>query len=137
MLSLFVTIGAQLINVLQSYLNSWIAQHITFDMRNQMFKHLQSMSHRFFTTNNQGDIITRMTSDISGVQSIMTNTLVSILSNSITLVTALVAMFQKNVLLAVIGIIIVPLFTLQRQLVKHDGKSPMKHSSVMTKSMAS
>ncbi|MBP3398925.1 MAG: ABC transporter ATP-binding protein [Erysipelotrichaceae bacterium] len=112
LLSLFVTIGAQLINVLQSYLNSWIAQHITFDMRNQMFKHLQSMSHRFFTTNNQGDIITRMTSDISGVQSIMTNTLVSILSNSITLVTALVAMFQKNVLLAVIGIIIVPLFTL-------------------------
>ncbi|MBQ7890157.1 MAG: ABC transporter ATP-binding protein [Erysipelotrichaceae bacterium] len=112
LLSLFVTIGAQLINVLQSYLNSWIAQHITFDMRNQMFKHLQSMSHRFFTTNNQGDIITRMTSDISGVQSIMTNTLVSILSNSITLVTALAAMFQKNALLAVIGIIIVPLFTL-------------------------
>ena len=112
LLSLAVTVGSQLVNVLQSYLNSWIAQHITFDMRNQMFRHLQSMSHRFFTTNNQGDIITRMTSDISGVQSIMTNTLVSILSNSITLITALAAMFHKNVLLAVIGIIIVPLFTL-------------------------
>lgn len=111
-LSFAVTLGAQLINVLQSYLNSWIAQHITFDMRNQMFRHLQSMSHRFFTNNNQGDIITRMTSDISGVQSIITNTLVSILSNSITLVVALVAMYQKNAILATIGIIIVPLFTI-------------------------
>ena len=111
-LSLAVTLGANLINVLQSYLNSWIAQHITYDMRNQMFKHLQSMSHRFFTNNNQGDIITRMTSDISGVQSVITNTLTSILSNSITLIVALVAMYQKNWILATIGIIIVPLFTI-------------------------
>ena len=117
LLSLAVTVGAQLINVLQSYLNSWIAQHITFDMRNQMFRHLQSMSHRFFTTNNQGDIITRMTSDISGVQSIITNTLVSILSNSITLIVALIAMFQKNALLAIIGIIIVPIFTIPTKMV--------------------
>jgi ATP-binding cassette subfamily B protein len=92
-LSLLVTLGANLINVLQSYLNSWIAQHITYDMRNEMFRHLQSMSHRFFTNNNQGDIITRMTSDISGVQSVITNTLTSILSNSITLIVALVAMY--------------------------------------------
>ena len=110
LLSLLVTVGAQLIGVLQSYLNSWIAQHITFDMRNQMYRHLQKMSHRFFTTNSQGDIITRMTSDISGVQSIITNTMTSILSNSITLVAALVAMFQKNVILALVGIVIVPLF---------------------------
>ena len=110
LLSLLVTVGAQLIGVLQSYLNSWIAQHITFDMRNQMYRHLQKMSHRFFTTNSQGDIITRMTSDISGVQSIITNTMTSILSNSITLIAALVAMFQKNVILALVGIVIVPLF---------------------------
>jgi len=82
-----------------------------------MFRHLQSMSHRFFTTNNQGDIITRMTSDISGVQSIITNTLVSILSNSITLIVALIAMFQKNALLAIIGIIIVPIFTIPTKMV--------------------
>lgn len=117
LLSLAVTVGAQLINVLQSYLNSWIAQHITFDMRNQMFRHLQSMSHRFFTANNQGDIITRMTSDISGVQSIITNTLVSILSNSITLIVAMIAMFQKNALLAIIGIVIVPIFTIPTKMV--------------------
>lgn len=111
-LSLLVTLAANLIGVLESYLNTWIAQHITFDMRNKMYLHLQKMSQRFFTTNNQGDIITRMTSDISGVQQIITSTLTSIISNSITLVVALVVMFQKNWILALIGLVVVPLFTI-------------------------
>ena len=69
------------------------------------------MSQRFFTTNNQGDIITRMTSDIDGVKSVITNTFSSILSNSITLIIAMIAMFQKNWILALVGIVIVPVFT--------------------------
>ena len=111
-LSLLVSLGANLIGVFESYLNTWIAQHITFDMRNQMYKHLQKMSQKFFTTNNQGDIITRMTSDISGVQQVITNTFTSILSNTITLIVALIAMFQKNWILAIIGMLIVPLFVI-------------------------
>ncbi len=111
-LSLTVTLGANLIGVLESWLNTWIAQHITFDMRNKMFAHLQKMSMRFFTTSNQGDIITRMTSDISGVQQIITGTLTNIISNIITLTAALVVMFSQNAILAVIGILIVPLFVL-------------------------
>ncbi|MBR2820621.1 MAG: ABC transporter ATP-binding protein [Clostridiales bacterium] len=111
-LSLAVTLGASLIGVAQTYINTWIAQHITFDMRNQMYKHLQNMSQRFFASNNQGDIITRMTSDIDGVKAVITNTFSSILSNSITLIIAMIAMFQKNWILALVGIVIVPLFTL-------------------------
>ncbi|MCR5174957.1 MAG: ABC transporter ATP-binding protein/permease [Oscillospiraceae bacterium] len=111
-LSFAVTLGANLIQVAESYINTWIAQHITFDMRNTMFTHLQKMSQRFFTSNNQGDIITRMTGDISGVEQVVTSTFSSILSNSITLVVALVAMFRKNWILALLGIIIVPAFTL-------------------------
>ncbi len=111
-LSLALTLGSNLIGVLESYLSTWIAQHITYDMRNKMFKHLQTMSQRFFTNNNQGDIITRMTSDISGVQSVITNTMTSILSNSITLICALVAMYRMNWLLATIGLVIVPLFAI-------------------------
>ena len=42
--SLGVTLGANLIRVGESYLNNWIAQHITFDMRNKMYAHLQKMS---------------------------------------------------------------------------------------------
>ena len=112
LLSLGVTLGANLIGVLESYMNSWISQHITFDRRNKMYLHLQKMSQKFFTTNNQGDIITRMTSDISGVQQIITGTLTSIFSNSITLIVALVAMYQKNWMLATLGVLVVPLFTI-------------------------
>ena len=110
LLSLAVTLGANLIGVLESYMNTWIAQHITYDMRNKMYQHLQKMSQRFFTSNNQGDIITRMTSDISGVQQIITSTLTSILSNSITLIIALVVMFQQSWVMALVGIAVIPLF---------------------------
>nr|MCR5422006.1 ABC transporter ATP-binding protein [Lachnospiraceae bacterium] len=107
-----VTLIASLIGVIESYINNWIAQHITYDMRNIMYRHLQRMSQRFFTSNNQGDIITRMTSDIDGVESVITNTFKSILSNSITLIFALAAMFKKNWILAILGIIVIPLFVI-------------------------
>ena len=112
LLSLSVTFLANLIGMLESYINTWIAQHITYDMRNQMYSHMQEMSQRFFTTNSQGDIITRMTSDIDGVQSVITNTFSSILSNSVTLIIALIAMFRKNWILALVGMVVVPLFTI-------------------------
>ena len=111
-ISLALHLVSNLINVGETYLNNWIAQHISYDMRNQMYRHLQKMSQRFFTSANQGDIITRMTSDVSGVESVVTNTFTSILSNTITLIVAVIAMFRKNWLLALIGIAVVPLFTL-------------------------
>ena len=79
LLSLGLHLMSNLISVGQNYLNNWIAQHISYDMRNQMYRHLQKMSQRFFTSANQGDIITRMTSDISGVESVVTGTFASIL----------------------------------------------------------
>ena len=112
LLSLGLNLASNLIGVGQNYLNNWIAQHISYDMRNQMYRHLQKMSQRFFTSANQGDIITRMTSDISGVESVVSGTFASILSNTITLVVALIAMFRKNWILALVGMAVVPLFTL-------------------------
>ena len=115
-LSLGVTLASNLIGVADSYLNNWIAQHITYDMRNQMYSHLQKMSHQFFTTNNQGDIITRMTGDIGGVEMVITNTFTSILSNSITLIAAVVIMFRQNWILALVGAAIIPLFVIPTRL---------------------
>lgn len=112
LLSLIVMLSSNLIGVLESYLNTWISQHIIFDMKNNMFKHLQYMSYDFYTTSTQGDIITRMTSDIDGIQSTISTTMTSILSNVITLVVALIAMFNKNYILAILGLIIVPLLIL-------------------------
>lgn len=112
LLSLGVMLAGNLIGVLETYLNTWIALRITYDMRNQLFSHLQKMSHQFFMTGKQGDILTRMTGDISGVQQIFSGTLAGILSNSLTLAAAMVMMLQKNTVMALVAIVLIPLFTL-------------------------
>ena len=103
---------SQLIGVLENYINSWISQRIIYDMKNQMYHHLQYMPHSFFTTEKQGDIITRMNTDISGVSTVISGTLSSIVSNIATLVTTLVALFTMNWKLAAVGIVIIPLLIL-------------------------
>jgi len=103
---------SQVIGVLESYINAWISQRIIFDMKNQMYKHLQYMPHSFFTTEKQGDIITRMNTDISGVSTVISGTLSSIVNNIATVVTTLVALFSMNWKLALVGIAIIPLLIL-------------------------
>ena len=113
LLAALVTLTAsQLVGLLTTYLNAWISQHIIFDMKNQMYGHLQRMSHAFFTSERQGDIITRMNTDVSGVSSVISGTLSSILSNAATVVTTLVALFGMNWKMAIIGILVIPLLIL-------------------------
>ena len=101
--------ASQVIGVLETYINAWISQRIIFDMKNQMYDHLQHMPHSFFTTEKQGDIITRMNTDISGVSSVISGTLSSIVKNVSTVVTTLVALFTMSWQLAIVGIVIIPL----------------------------
>lgn len=109
----FVTLAAsQIIGVLESYINAWISQRIIFDMKNQMYDHLQRMPHSFFTSEKQGDIITRMNTDISGVSSVISGTLSSIVSNIAVVITTLVALFSMSWKLAIVGIVVIPLLIL-------------------------
>ena len=110
--ALATMLASQLVTILTGYLNAWISQHIIFDMKNQMYAHLQQMSHAFFTSERQGDVITRMNSDISGVSSVISGTLQSILSNAATVITTLVALFGMNWKMAIIGILVIPLLVL-------------------------
>ena len=87
---------SQVIGVLESTINSWISQRIIYDMKNQMYAHLQQMQHAFFTTEKQGDIITRMNTDISGVSSVISGTLTSIVQNVATIVTTVIALLSMN-----------------------------------------
>ena len=113
LLMAFCALGAsQLIGVLESFINSWISQRIIYDMKNQMYRHLQYMPHSFFTTEKQGDIITRMNTDISGVSSVISGTLSSVVSNAATVVTTLVALFSMSWQLALVGIAMIPLLIL-------------------------
>lgn len=109
LLALVTLIGSQAIVVLQSYINSWISQRIIFDMQNQMYEHLQQMPHSFYTNEKQGDILTRMDNDISGVGSVITNTLTTSVSSVATLIATLVALFSLNWKMALVGIAMVPL----------------------------
>lgn len=116
-------IVSQVIGVLETYINAWISQRIIFDMRNQMYSHLQYMSHSFFTTEKQGDIITRMNTDISGVSTIISGTLSSVVSNLATVITTLVALFSMSWQLALVGIVVIPMLVLPT---KRVGKNQWK-----------
>ena len=125
----FVSLMAsQIIGVLESYINAWISQRIIFDMKNEMYLHLEYMQHSFFTTEKQGDIITRMNTDISGVSSVISGTLSSVVSNLATVVTTLVALFSMSPKLAIVGIVIIPFLIIPSRTV---GK---KRYSILTES---
>ena len=112
LMAFFTLALSQVISVLESYINAWISQRIIFDMKNQMYDHLQHMPHSFFSTEKQGDIITRMNTDISGVSSVISGTLSSIVSNIATVVTTLVALFTMSWQLAIVGVLVIPLLIL-------------------------
>ena len=123
----FVTLAvSQVIGVVESYVNAWISQRIIFDMKNQMYDHLQHMPHAFFTSEKQGDIITRMNTDISGVSTVISGTLSSVVSNVATVVTTLVALFSMSPRLALVGIAVIPLLILPSRSV---GKTRWKLAS--------
>ncbi|MBQ4652251.1 MAG: ABC transporter ATP-binding protein [Oscillospiraceae bacterium] len=112
LMAFFTMLASQVIGVLESYINAWISQRIIFDMKNEMYDHLQHMPHSFFTSEKQGDIITRMNTDISGVSSVISGTLASIVSNIATVITTLVALFTMSWQLALVGIVVIPLLIL-------------------------
>ncbi len=103
---------SQLIGVLESYISAWISARIIFDMKNQMYRHLLSMPQSFFSSEKQGDIFTRMNSDIDGVNSVVSSTLTNVVSNLATVVTTLVALFSMSWQLAIVGILAIPLLLL-------------------------
>lgn len=110
--ALAAMLASQLVGVLENYINSWISERIIFDMKNEMYHHLQHMPHAFFTTEKQGDIVTRMNTDISGVSSVISGTLTQIVSNIATVVTTLVALFSMSPKLAIVGLLVLPLLIL-------------------------
>ena len=113
LLMAFATLAlSKVIGVAESYINAWISRRIIFDMKNEMYDHLMHMPHSFFTSEKQGDIITRMNSDISGVSSVISGTLSSIVSNIATVVTTLTALLTMSWKLALVGIVVIPLLIL-------------------------
>ncbi len=99
-----------LIGVYQTYLNNSIGQNVMRDFRNRLYEHLQSMSLRFFTGTRTGEIQSRLSNDVNGVQGVVTNTATSIVANISTVISTIIAMLFLSPLLTLISLGLLPIF---------------------------
>ena len=99
-----------IIGVGQTYLNNIIGQQVMRDFRNRLYDHLQSMSLRFFTSTRTGEIQSRLSNDVGGVQGVVTNTATSVVSNISTVLSTIIAMIIISPILTLISLGLLPLF---------------------------
>ena len=99
-----------LIGVGQTYLNNVIGQQVMRDFRNKLYEHLQNMSLRFFTSTRTGEIQSRLSNDVGGVQAVVTNTATSIVSNLSTALSTIIAMLFISPSLTAISLGLLPVF---------------------------
>src|SRR5215204_2972278 len=99
-----------LIGVGQTYLNTVIGQSVMQDLRNALYEHLQRMPLRFFTSTRTGEIQARLSSDVSGVQQVVTDTATSIVSNLATAISTIVAMWLISWQMTLISLGLLPIF---------------------------
>lgn len=99
-----------LIGVGQTYLNNIIGQSVMRDFRNQLYVHMQHMSLRFFTSTRTGEIQSRLSNDVNGVEDVVTNTATSIVSNISTALSTIIGMLWLSPLLTLISLGLLPLF---------------------------
>ncbi len=105
-----ITIVTGAIGVLQTYVTNRVGQRVMEELRNSLYEHLQGMSLRFFTGTRTGEIQSRLTNDVGGIQSVVTDTATSLLSNIVTLLSTLAAMLWLSWQLTVVSLAITPLF---------------------------
>jgi ATP-binding cassette, subfamily B, bacterial len=98
------------IGVGQTYLTTVVGQRVMQDLRNRLYEHLQAMSLRFFTGARTGDLQSRLQNDVGGVQSVVTNTASSVLSNVVTVLSTVVAMLLLSWQLTALSFAVVPVF---------------------------
>lgn len=101
-----------LIGVWQNYLAVRVGQAVMFDIRGEMYGKLLAQSLRFYTNTKSGEILTRLQSDVGGIQGVVTGTLVAVVTNVLVVVTTLVVIFGINWQLSLLAIGILPLFIL-------------------------
>ncbi len=99
-----------LLGIFQTYLANVVGQRVMQDFRNSLYAHLQNMPLRFFTATRTGEIQSRLANDVGGVQSVVTDTASSILSNVVILISTLVAMLVLSWQLTVLSVFLTPLF---------------------------
>jgi ATP-binding cassette, subfamily B, bacterial len=108
MIAIAVATGA--LGVAQTLLSNMVGQRVMHDLRAAVYRHLQRLSLAFFTRTRTGEIQSRIANDIGGVQSVVTSTATSIVSNVTTVLAAAVAMVLLDWRLAAAALGLLPFF---------------------------
>lgn len=94
----------------RQYFAQWTSSKILYDIRDQMYTHIQKLSFRYFSNNRAGEIISRVINDVEQTKTFVTSGLMNLWLDIATIVLALVFMFYMNVKLTVISILLFPLY---------------------------
>jgi ATP-binding cassette subfamily B protein len=108
MIAIAVVTGA--LGVVQTLLSNQVGQRVMHDLRAAVFRHLQRLSLAFFTRTRTGEVQSRISNDIGGVQNVVTNTATSIAANVTTVVATMIGMLALSWQLALFAFALIPLF---------------------------
>src|SRR5881398_2121426 len=107
-----IAIATGVLGVIQTLLSNQVGQRVMHDLRAAVFRHLQRLSLAFFTRTRTGEVQSRISNDIGGVQNVVTNTATSIASNVTTVAATVVAMVLLDWRLALFSLALLPFFVL-------------------------
>jgi ATP-binding cassette, subfamily B, bacterial len=108
MIVIAIVIGV--LGVIQTLLSNQVGQRVMHDLRAAVYRHLQQLSLAFFTRTRTGEVQSRISNDIGGVQNVVTNTATSIASNVTTVAATVVGMLLLSWQLALFAFALIPLF---------------------------
>ncbi|QGQ94434.1 ABC transporter ATP-binding protein [Paenibacillus psychroresistens] len=101
-----------LLSVWQNHLNNKVGQSVMRDLRHALFGNLQKQSMAFFTQSRSGEVIQRLTGDVQAVQNVVTGTVVNAITQMVIVVTTVFILFRLNWQLAILSMVILPMFVL-------------------------
>ena len=89
---LVITLGSTILGVVQTIVTNRLGQDVLRELRDRLYRHLQELSLSFYAGTRTGDLQSRITSDVGGIQTAVTTTISNMLSNTVTFISALTAM---------------------------------------------
>jgi len=100
------------LNIAIRYVSAKVGEGLIYDMRSQVFEHIQRMPIAFFTRTQTGALISRLNNDVIGAQQAFTDTLSSVVSNLISVTLVLIVMFALSWQITLISLVILPVFVI-------------------------
>ena len=107
-----VAVASGVISYGTNYLNMRTGLTVMEDLRLAVYGHLQKLPLSFFTSTRTGDLQTRISGDVSSTQMLLTDTLGVLLSNSVVVISAVIAMLVISWQLSIVALVTLPIFTL-------------------------